>query len=212
MLSITGFNDENNLLLHNNPCFPCNIAITNFLILYTYEIRFYDTIDCTVHTFTSWRHLTQKFQSTAKRVCFGPLIFNLIRFIQLCDKKNLTFVNSWDKILLNSSWKTLLSSPKGLHNNIFQDSFNKISSQLLTHDRSFIFFIKQQYIRIFQGQTIFRQQLKSGSNVTDGLWKGRKHFGKRRKWWLQAFSSKNNLKGLLVLVSPGNCGGKGLSY
>ena len=40
-------------LSHNNPCFPCNIAITNFLILYTCEIRFYDVIDRTVHTFTS---------------------------------------------------------------------------------------------------------------------------------------------------------------
>ena len=48
----------------------------------------------------------------AKWVCFGPLFFNLIRLIQLCDIKNLTFVDCWDKILLNSSWKTLLSSPK----------------------------------------------------------------------------------------------------
>ena len=38
---------------HNNPCFPCNIAITNFLILYMCEVRFYDVIDLTVHTFTS---------------------------------------------------------------------------------------------------------------------------------------------------------------
>ena len=43
----------NNYLSHNNPCFPCNIAITNFLILYTCEVRFYDVIDRTVHTFTS---------------------------------------------------------------------------------------------------------------------------------------------------------------
>ena len=40
-------------LSHNNPCFPCNIAITNFLILYTCEIRFYDVIVRTVRTFTS---------------------------------------------------------------------------------------------------------------------------------------------------------------
>ena len=43
----------NHPLSHNNPCFPCNIAITNFLILYTCEIRFYDIIDRTVHTLTS---------------------------------------------------------------------------------------------------------------------------------------------------------------
>ena len=40
-------------LSHNNPCFPCNIAITNFLILHMCEIRFYDVIDRAVHTFTS---------------------------------------------------------------------------------------------------------------------------------------------------------------
>ena len=48
----------------------------------------------------------------AKWVCFGPLFFNLIRLIQLCDKENLTFIDCWDKIILNSSWKMLLGSPK----------------------------------------------------------------------------------------------------
>ena len=33
-----------NELSHNNPCFQCNIAITNFLVLYTYQIRFDDVI------------------------------------------------------------------------------------------------------------------------------------------------------------------------
>ena len=47
-----------------------------------------------------------------KWVCFGPFVFNLIRWIQLCDEKNLTFVDCCDKILLNLSWKMLLSSPK----------------------------------------------------------------------------------------------------
>ena len=37
------------ILSHNNPRFPCNIAITNFLILYTCEIRFHDVIHCTVY-------------------------------------------------------------------------------------------------------------------------------------------------------------------
>ena len=62
--------------------------------------------------FTSWHHPTQKFQNMANWVCFGPLFFNLIGLIQLCDKKNLTFVDCWGKILLNSSWKTLLSLPQ----------------------------------------------------------------------------------------------------
>ena len=48
----------------------------------------------------------------AKWVWFGILFFNLIRLIQLCDKKNLTFVDCCDKILLNSFWKILLSLPK----------------------------------------------------------------------------------------------------
>ena len=31
-------------LSHNNPCFQCNIAITNFLVSQTCKIRFYDVI------------------------------------------------------------------------------------------------------------------------------------------------------------------------
>ena len=34
---------------------------------------------------------------------FGPLFPDLIRSIQLYDKRNLTFVDCCDKILLNSS-------------------------------------------------------------------------------------------------------------
>ena len=41
------------VLSHNNPCFPCNIAITNFLVLHTCEIKFHNVIDCTVRMFTS---------------------------------------------------------------------------------------------------------------------------------------------------------------
>ena len=32
------------LLSHNDPCFQCNIAITNFLVSHTCEIRFHDVI------------------------------------------------------------------------------------------------------------------------------------------------------------------------
>ena len=48
----------------------------------------------------------------AKLECFGTLFVILIRLIQLCDKKNLTFAYCCDKILLNSSWKMFLSEPK----------------------------------------------------------------------------------------------------
>ena len=33
---------RNQILSHNNPCFQCNIAITNFLVSNTCEIRFHD--------------------------------------------------------------------------------------------------------------------------------------------------------------------------
>ena len=72
---------------------------------------------------------TQKFQNMAElrgESRFGTLFFNLIRWIQLCDKKNLTFVDCCDKILKCSL------------NNIFQDSFDKLLPQKLTHDRSYI--------------------------------------------------------------------------
>ena len=70
-------------LSHNNRCFLFNIAITNFLVLHTCEIRFHDVIDRTVHMFTSRHHPTQKFQFIWPNECFVPLFFNLIRLIQL---------------------------------------------------------------------------------------------------------------------------------
>ena len=54
------------ILSHNNPCFQCNIAITNFLVPNTCEIRFHDVIYRTVRIFTSRGHSTQKFQNMAK--------------------------------------------------------------------------------------------------------------------------------------------------
>ena len=44
---------QENLLSHSNPSFPCDIAVSKFLVLKTFEIRFYEVIDCTVHMFTS---------------------------------------------------------------------------------------------------------------------------------------------------------------
>ena len=73
-----------------------------------------------------------------KWVCFGALFFNWIPWIKLCDKKNLTFVDCCDKILLNSSWKNVIELAKGSLNNVFQGSFHKTLSQQLTHDRSYM--------------------------------------------------------------------------
>ena len=69
---------------------------------------------------------------------FGSLSNILILWIQLCDKNNLTFVDFCDKNLLNSSFKMLFKPAKGSVNNIFQDSFDKMLSQLFTRDRSYI--------------------------------------------------------------------------
>ena len=74
----------------------------------------------------------------AEWVCFGTLFFTLIGWIQLCDKKNMTFIDCYDKILLNESWKNVIKLAKGSHY-IFQDSFNKILSQQWTHDWSYIY-------------------------------------------------------------------------
>ena len=68
---------------------------------------------------------------------FRTLILNLIRLIQLCDKKNLTFVDRWDKII-QLVLKSVIKLAKGSLNNIFQDSFNMILSQQFTHDRSYM--------------------------------------------------------------------------
>ena len=75
---------------------------------------------------------TQKLKNMAdlhgKMSMFWNFFLNSFCYTQFCDKKNLTFVDCCDKILLNS-----------LPNNIFQDSFNKILSQQLTHDRFYVY-------------------------------------------------------------------------
>ena len=46
-----------NFLSHNNPCFQCNTAITNFLVLHTCKVRVHDvTGQSTIHIIR-----TQKF-------------------------------------------------------------------------------------------------------------------------------------------------------
>ena len=44
---------RDNFVSHNNPFFPCNIAITNFPVSHTCKIRFHDVIHRTVCMFTS---------------------------------------------------------------------------------------------------------------------------------------------------------------
>ena len=43
----------------------------------------------TKHMFTSWHHLKQNSKSWLNEYVLDPYFFNLIRWIQLCDKKNL---------------------------------------------------------------------------------------------------------------------------
>ena len=82
---------------------------------------------------------------------FWNLIFYLIRCIQLCDKKDLTFVDCCDKMLLNSLRKNVIKLAIGSLNGIFQDSFNKILFQQLTHDRSLCYmsFIRKFKVLLF---------------------------------------------------------------
>ena len=51
----------------------------------------------------------------AKWVCFGPLFFNRIRWIQLCDKKNLKFVDCCDNFFI----KLVPKNVRGSQNNIY---------------------------------------------------------------------------------------------
>ena len=104
---------ENNFILaklvdfflsHNKPCFQCNTPITNFLFSNTCEIRFHDVIGQSTVPMYSYSKILKHGLPTWPNECFGPFLFiYLIRLIQLCDKKNLTFVDCWDKIILNSS-------------------------------------------------------------------------------------------------------------
>ena len=101
-------------LSHNNPCFQFNIAITSVLILHTCEIRFNDVMGQSSLPMYSYAKIPKHGLSAWRNEYVLKLFFffNSVRWIHLCDKKNLTFFDCCDKILLNSSWKTLLSLPK----------------------------------------------------------------------------------------------------
>ena len=65
------------IISHNNPCFPCKIAITNFLVSHTCKIRFHYVIDRAVRKLTSRRHPTKKFQNMAEYV-WDPYLSKLV--------------------------------------------------------------------------------------------------------------------------------------
>ena len=92
------------VLSHNNPCFQGNTAIRNFVISNTCEIRFHDVIGQITTPMYSYAKILKHGRPTwPNEYVLDPYFFNLIRLIWLCDKKNLTFVDCWDKIILNSS-------------------------------------------------------------------------------------------------------------
>ena len=74
--------------------------------------------------------ILRKNSKTWQNECvLDPYFFNSICWIQFCDKKNLTFVDCRDRIILNLSWKNIIKLAKGLPNNIFQDLFNSFSNK-----------------------------------------------------------------------------------
>ena len=64
-------------------------------------MRFPDVIGQSNVPMFSYAKIPEHGRPTWRNECFGA--FNLIRWIQLCDKKNLTFVDCCDKILSNES-------------------------------------------------------------------------------------------------------------
>ena len=79
---------QDQYLSHNKHYFQCNIAITNFLVSNTCEIRFREVMgQSTVPMYSYAKNPKTWLTYMAKLVCFGTLFFNLIRLIQLCDKR-----------------------------------------------------------------------------------------------------------------------------
>ena len=78
--------------------------MTYFLISHTYEIILNDVIGRSTVPMYSYAKISKHSLSLwSNEYVLEPYIFNLIRWIQLCDKKNLTFVDCCTKMLLNSS-------------------------------------------------------------------------------------------------------------
>ena len=61
-------------LSHNNSCFQCNMAIKNFLVSHTCEIKFHDVIgQITVHMYSYVKNSNNGRPKWPKAVCFGTL-------------------------------------------------------------------------------------------------------------------------------------------
>ena len=65
-----------------------------------------------------------KFDLNVEMSIFGTLYCNIIRWIQLCDKKNLAFVDCCDEILfIKLVLKNVIKLDKGSLNNSFSRPF-----------------------------------------------------------------------------------------
>ena len=62
-------------LSHNNPCFQCDIAITNFLVLHTCEIRFHDVIGRSVHVYVFLRKNSKTWLTCIDLCVLDPCFF-----------------------------------------------------------------------------------------------------------------------------------------
>ena len=110
---------------------------------------------------------------TAQLVDKAKVTLNLGFISTLRDIKDLSWVNCWDKILLNRSWKMLLSEPLEILIMFFWMS--------LTHYQTTNF-------RLFQTERVCRRQFQIWWKWQKIIQMGRKHCGKRRNCSLWAIS------------------------
>ena len=98
----------------------------------------FKNIECEKCFYNSNITTFQTFQNIAKWVYFGPLFFSIhfTRFSYMINWiwHSLTVEIKFYRTRPENFYQALKFS-KGFFNNIFQDSFNKILSQQLTHDR-----------------------------------------------------------------------------
>ena len=69
------------------------IGIKDFHVSYTYEIRFHDVIGQSTVPMYPYANFQNMADLHGEMSVLEPFFLNLIRWIQLSDKKNLTFVN-----------------------------------------------------------------------------------------------------------------------
>ena len=133
------------------------------------EISFHDIINRAIHYIYIMTSSYTKIPKHGQMSMFWTLIFQFNSLIQICDKKNLT------------SWKMFFKPAKNSLNNIFQDSFNKILSQQLTHERFYMSCLNLNHtIQTFNNlrKEAFENILGKGENA------GNHHFLLSPKWFL----------------------------